>query len=91
MANTKNKENAVTDYMNMIEHSWTYERMTKKEQENCMQSFVVANEQEQIIGSYDQRWKICHAIYNAFLTALDYYDNPGDWRGTRTEEEVPLF
>lgn len=75
------KENAFSNALRMVGRSWTFGRMTQEEKENCVKAFLWAEEQGLIVGDYARRWKTMQAIYNAFLTALGYYDNPVNWRG----------
>ena len=77
----REKENAFIKAICMYARSWTFARMTQEEKENCIKSFLWAEEQGMITGTFDHRWKIMQAIYNAYLTALGYYDNAIDWRG----------
>lgn len=77
------KENALLHHLAMTCRSWTFARMTQKEKENCVNSFLWANEQNLIKGSFDARWATMQAIYDAFLSALDYNDDPMKWRDER--------
>lgn len=75
------KENALLRYLSMTCKSWTFGRMTKQERERCIKSFLDSNNRGFIKGDFHARWNTMHAIYAAFLSALGYEDNPGDWRG----------
>lgn len=68
----RKKENALPLFWDMTLHSWTYGRMTEKERQRLQETFINANENGQIFGSYRQRWTICKGIYNAFLAGLGY-------------------
>lgn len=81
MGMPREKENAFIKFICMCAQSWTFKRMTQEEKENCIKAFIWANEQGMITGSFEHRWKIMQAIYNAFLTALGFYENHADWRG----------
>lgn len=73
------KENAVSDYMEMIHGSWTWARLSDYECKRFEGSIEWAQSQGVIIGTYRQRWMICEAMYKAFLGALGY--QPMRWRG----------
>ena len=72
------KEKALDDFIDMIEQSWTYDRLTKEEKERLNGIFNSARVNNSLIGTYKQRWNTLQAVYYAFLMALDY--NPLDWR-----------
>ena len=74
----KDKELALDDFIDMIEQSWTYDRLTKEEKDRLKGIFNSARVDDCLIGTYKQRWNTLHAVYYAFLMALDY--NPLDWR-----------
>ena len=76
----KQKENAVIDFIKMIEKSWTYDRMTNKERETFVNELLEQDYFGRIKGSYDIRYDVCHALYSVYLAALDY--NPTNWRET---------
>lgn len=75
------KENALLHYLAMTCRSWTFGRMTKKERERCVQTFLDSSRRGLIRGDFRARWNTMQAIYGAFLSALGYDDDPGDWRG----------
>ena len=75
------KENALVLYLAMTCKSWTFNRMTAREKENCINTFLYSSKQGFIKGNYETRWNIMHAIYSAFLAALDYDSDPANWRG----------
>jgi len=74
------KENAVLLYLSMICRSWTFDRMTEKEKENCVNVFLRSAEYGRIKGNFDARWNVLQLMYDSFLEALDYMSDPGDWR-----------
>lgn len=79
----RTKENALVLHLAMTCRSWTFARMNDKEKENCIKSFLWAYHQGIIKGDFNTRWMIMHAIYSSFLSALNYDDDPSDWRGNR--------
>lgn len=81
----KTKESALSDWMEMIRHSWTWERLTEEERKRFC-SLLSHPGCFHLRGSYMQRWDYLQDVYFAFLTALEY--KPIGWRET---EEVPLF
>lgn len=74
------KENAFIKGMAMFCRSWTFEKLTAKEKESCVDSFLWAYEQGAIKGTFADRILIMHAIYTAFLFALGYNDGALSWR-----------
>lgn len=82
----KNKEDAYSDFMNMIIRSWTWGKMSVKER--CR--FVDAICQYDIKGSYEQRHMCYRLCYSLYLKGLGY--DGATWRATKAEpEEMPLF
>lgn len=76
----KNKENAKPDFLEMIKHSWTYERLTQKEKEIFEKLFEYHPTIETTVsGDYDHRWRACQALYLMFLAGCGY-NNQVDWR-----------
>ena len=84
----RTKENAFSDFMEMIRNSWTYDRMTEKERRNLDMAVEWAVDRNAIKGSYKQQWMILHAIYEAFLAGLGY--TGGAWREP-DQESIPAF
>ena len=84
----KDKDNAVLDFYDMIQKSWTYARLTENERKRLAKAFSDVDCQRMVSGSYTQRWMQCQAIYRAFLLALDY--KPLGWREPENSE-APLF
>ena len=85
----KQKENARRDFIEMIRHSWTWNRMTEDEKRHCTDTFFSTASAEAIKGNYDTRYNICHAIYSAYLNGLGY--DGGFWREPTATEPVPKF
>ena len=81
----KNKEDAYPNYIKMIEHSWTWGKLTDHEKENCYKAFEFTH----LSGTYEKRCEQLSDVYHAFLFALDY--NPIDWRRSKEESDAPLF
>lgn len=75
MDTTKNKESAYTDFIQMIEASWTYGRLTDAERGRLENTLKYPR----LFGSYNQRWETLQALYHAFIMALGY-DNNFKWR-----------
>jgi len=70
----KNKENAVSDFLDMIRLSWTWEKLTNDEQTQ----FV--NIIPELSGTYLQRYDTLQFMYHAYLAGLGY--KPVGWRET---------
>lgn len=82
----KCKEIAITDYITIIKHSWTWARLTDSEREQ----FIRVACDFDLRGDYNTRHNTLQGMYLAFLTALDY--NPTTWRETETERATnPRF
>lgn len=73
------KENVFVDFYDMIRNSWTFQRLTEKEQNKITYIIFDKRTSEDIKGTYKQRWGALNALYYAFLMALDYDNNP-EWR-----------
>ena len=76
----KDKECALEDYVEMIKKSWTFHKMTGKEQSDCILMFKLYTSRNAVKGTYEQRWEVLHGLYSSFLCALGYYDNCANWR-----------
>lgn len=74
----KDKENAVSEYLEMIKKSWTWGRLTESERTAFLDSVEWSIDQNVIVGTWKQRWMICQALYTTLLYALDY--KPFGWR-----------
>ncbi len=83
----KPKEQANADFIQMIRHSWTYQRMTEPEKAACEKALTSAPAQD-IQGTYRQRWSAYNAIYHAFLIGIGY--NGALWREPATGEPLPF-
>ena len=86
---TRQKENALNEFIDMIEQSWTYDRMTESEKIRCLDAFHDIRADHAIRGDYKTRFDICHAIYSAFLAGIGY-DGPS-WREKESAEPIPTF
>ena len=75
----KVKENALTDYIEMIQKSWTYAKLTKDEKESFDLAFHDIRVTNALKGSYRQRWDMLNALYSNFLYGVGYR-NTGFWR-----------
>ena len=74
----RNKENAYSDFIAVIKRSWTWERMTEPERAAFWR---LAGIMEEAKGTYEDRMKVYHSIYTAFLYGLGY-DGP-EWRESK--------
>lgn len=68
---SKDKSEAMRDFVNMIQKSWTYDRMTDKERANCIEAIQFCHD-TCLSGTYEQRWKQLQGIYHAFLMGIGY-------------------
>lgn len=86
----RQKEYALTDYAEMIKHAWTFEKLTEKEQRNFLD--LIYSSRIELRGDYHTRWMQLQGVWSGFLSALEYYENPVDWRATPEElENNPRF
>lgn len=74
----RNKENAINDFIDMIKHSWTYEKLTKQEKYKLVEVFNNIRVSKCLKGTYKQRYDILQAIYMSFLYGVGY--NDFNWR-----------
>lgn len=65
----KQKENAYTDFIHIVTNSWTWLRMTESERGAFWR---LTEKLEEAAGTYDNRMKVYHSIYTAFLYGLGY-------------------
>ena len=80
----EHKEKAVYDWMIMIKKSWTWARLTQKEQER-FEKEIKDFSRWTLKGTYKQRWSVLNGVYSVFLGALDY--KPLGWRDPEKKEE----
>ena len=73
-----NKEIAVNDFVNMIQASWTWKRLTNDERKRFMDLLILAQNRNDIKGTYEQRRNNLHLMYEAFLQGCKY--EPIGWR-----------
>lgn len=81
----KIKENATKDFLEMIKHSWTWERLTQKEKDQFAEGWHTIVEcwegsDKAIKGSYHDRWSILNAMYLMFLKGVGYDNNNPRWK-----------
>ena len=79
----KAKENALSDFMELTRHSWTYQRMTEEEKTRCEKALRSAASLD-IQGSYSQRYGALNGVYYAFLLGIGY--TGALWREPHPEE-----
>lgn len=78
MEKLNKKEDALKHFIDVIKQSWTFEKLTKEEQEKILNVLNSNRTFEALKGGYFQRLEILHAIYHSFLIALNY--EPIGWR-----------
>ena len=74
----KNKENAQTDWTDMIAKSWTWAKLTNDERNKFGDELNKETTKKIISGTYEQRWKTLNTLYSMFLEGCGY--NGGNWR-----------
>ena len=74
----KNKENAQTDWTDMIVKSWTWAKLTKEERNKFGDELNKETTKKIISGTYKKRWEILNVLYSMFLEGCGY--NGGNWR-----------
>lgn len=84
MNNTKAKENAYTDWFEMIFKSWTWERLTDDEKTVFTErTNYWCNDRGLLVGTYHHRWEVLNEMYYMYLLGIGY--EPIGWR-ENTEE-----
>lgn len=84
----KVKENAYSDWFDMIFKSWTWKRLTDDEKTtftNRMNDWC--NYDGHLVGTYKQRWEVLEELYYMYLLGIGY--EPIGWR--ENTEENPKF
>ena len=76
--NTRQKENALNEFIDMIHHAWTWDRMTETERERFNNMIRSTRTKNAVKGGWEARWHILQALFGAFLDGLGY-DGP-NWR-----------
>lgn len=76
--NNMEKEKALDNFIDMIEQSWTFDKMTKEEKQRLSVLFHHTRTLEILKGTYKQRWEILQGVYFAYLMGLGY--SPIGWR-----------
>ena len=77
----KNKDIAYQDWINMIQQSWTWERLTEDERTKFLEQLdnrCVRAYRSILKGTYSQRYDILNAMYSFYLDGLGY--KPQGWR-----------
>lgn len=74
----KNCEAALFDYLQMIQSSWTWARLTDKEQKTIRDQLIEWWDRGKIQGNYDARWNVMQMAYSFFLDGTGYA--PCGWR-----------
>ena len=78
------KEDALNHYIDIVEESWTYKKLTDTEKEKIMGILTSIQTQNALKGDYKQRINVLSAIYSAFLVSLDY--KAIGWREEKVED-----
>lgn len=78
MKNRKDPQEAYNDSVEIFERSWTFDRMTEAEKENCRKALRFPVEQDLLKGSYKDRRGTLTAVYHAYLLGIGYTDF--NWR-----------
>lgn len=71
----KSKERAYSDFIEVIMHSWTWEKMTAQERDTFIDRVL---EYSKVTGSYNSRYNQYQNLYSAYLFGLGY--SGGEWR-----------
>ena len=56
----KDKEDARSEWIGMIEKSWTWERLTEKERDRFLN--VITSDHASPKGTYKERWEYCNLM-----------------------------
>ena len=68
----RTKENALSNFIDMIRNSWTWARMTENEQNRLLESLCNSRTKDALKGNFDQRWKVLNALYGVYLDGIGY-------------------
>ena len=70
----KNKEEALNDWLTMIRKSWTWNRLTSKEQAKFLTLLenITHRSSHPVIGTYRNRWEVLQVVYEGFLDGCGY-------------------
>ena len=74
----KIKENAKYNFNDMIQKSWTFNKLTKEERETWHHIITSPQLEQALKGGYDTRWHILQVVYSSFLAGVGY--NGANWR-----------
>ena len=75
----KMEKTVLDKFIEMIETSWTYNKMNKMEKKRCIELLRDVRTVDALKYTDDHKWTILQAVYNAYLQGLGY-DGP-EWRG----------
>lgn len=79
----KNKENVLSDFLDMTFQSWTWKKMTQDEKDRFIEMINSTRiRKDALKGSYDVRWGILNSLYYAYLMGLGYTPT---WRENKKE------
>lgn len=84
---TPEKLTILCECRNMIIESWTFERLTKEEQDRLLNKIFTTNNtqlEKALKGTRSHCWDILHSMYTSYLVALDY--KPSGWREEKESE-----
>ena len=68
----KNKENAQTDWTDMIVKSWTWEKLTREERKKFGDELNKETTKKIISGTYSQRWEILRSRNSMYVEGCGY-------------------
>jgi hypothetical protein len=74
----RNKDDVLSDFIEMIKHSWTYAKLTEIEKDRLFDLLTHTRITDNIKGTYNQRWEFLNTIYFAYLEGVGY--TPVGWR-----------
>ena len=76
----KNKDNAILDFQEMINHSWTWAKLTKEEKAQWFDGLETITHwtNKAVKGTYQDRWNMLQALYHIFLNGVGYTN--WNWR-----------
>lgn len=82
---TKTKEDATKDFLELIKHSWTWEKLTQEEKDRFAKGWYTIVEcwngsDAAVKGSYQDRWNILSAMYHMFLRGVGYDITDPRWK-----------
>ena len=70
MIETRNKDNAKNEWLDMVAKSWTWALLNQYEKQLFLDRVEQFDYNGEISGTYNQRWGILNALYTVYLDGI---------------------